>query len=109
MEGHSDTVYKVCFQEDEPQLISGSADCTVKLWDIVAGKKYKTLTHHKKSVWSLLPHSIEYSFLSLAADGMKLWKCPEGSYIRSIGEKEDDEILSCFDVSGKDLIAVGSE
>ena len=69
-------------QEDEPQLVSGSADCSIRLWDISTGKKFKSLTHHKKSVRALLPHPVEYSFISLASDGLKLWQCPQGNYIR---------------------------
>lgn len=63
--------------------MSGSADCTIRLWDITTGKKFKSLTHHKKSVRQIYPHPIEYSFISLASDGIKLWKCPDGEYIRS--------------------------
>lgn len=54
-------------------MISGSSDCTIKLWDIVAGKKFKTLSLHKKAIRALYPHKIEYSFLSMGSDGLKLW------------------------------------
>lgn len=54
-------------------MISGSADCTIKLWDIVSGKKFKTLTNHKKSIRGLINHPIEYSFVSVAGDGLKNW------------------------------------
>ena len=38
------------------QVITGSHDSTIRLWDLVAGKSLVTLTNHKKSVRSLALH-----------------------------------------------------
>lgn len=57
-----------------PQVITGSHDCQIKLWDLVAGKAMTTLTHHKKAVRALRMHPKEFSFVSAAADNMKKWQ-----------------------------------
>lgn len=38
------------------QVITGSHDCTIRLWDLAAGKSKVTLTNHKKSVRSVVLH-----------------------------------------------------
>ena len=42
------------------QIITGSHDCTVRLWDLAAGKSRVTLTNHKKSVRALAIHPTQY-------------------------------------------------
>lgn len=55
-------------------MITGSHDCQIKLWDLIAGKAMTTLTHHKKAVRALKMHTKEFSFVSAAADNMKKWQ-----------------------------------
>lgn len=108
-EGHQDTVFSLKMQEDEPQIISGSSDRSVRLWDLMSGKKFKSLTHHSKSVRALCVHPVEYSFLSVAADAVKLWKCPDGGFVRNFERTDYDGIMTSVDVSGEDVVCVGSE
>lgn len=41
------------------QVISGSHDCTVRLWDLAMGRTRVTLTNHKKSVRALALHPVQ--------------------------------------------------
>ncbi len=59
------------------QVITGSHDTTVRLWDLRKGVTSATLTHHKKSVRALVGHPREYTFASAAADNIKKWKLPD--------------------------------
>uniref|UniRef100_UPI00403F6085 nSTAND1 domain-containing NTPase n=1 Tax=Nostoc sp. 106C TaxID=1932667 RepID=UPI00403F6085 len=43
LEGHSSAVNSVAFSNDGQKLASGSADKTIKIWDIATGKAIKTL------------------------------------------------------------------
>jgi pleiotropic regulator 1 len=81
--GHTSTVADVKCQEADPQVITGSMDSTVRLWDLAAGKTMTTLTHHKKSVRALALHPSEFGFASGSADNIKGWKCPEGTFMQN--------------------------
>jgi len=39
--GHTDTVWSVSFSPDGKQALSGSADKTIKLWDVATGMEIK--------------------------------------------------------------------
>ena len=41
------------------QVITGSHDSTIRLWDLAAGKTMSVLTNHKKSVRALALHPTE--------------------------------------------------
>ena len=41
------------------QVMTGSHDCTIRLWDLAAGKTKAVLTNHKKSVRALVLHPSE--------------------------------------------------
>ncbi|BAM41864.1 PRL1 protein [Theileria orientalis strain Shintoku] len=91
--GHSGTVMSLVSQASEPQVISGSQDKTVRLWDLSTGRSIVTLTNHKKSIRAMSIHPTEYAFCSCASDNVKVWKCPEGQFIRNI--TGHNSILNC--------------
>jgi pleiotropic regulator 1 len=82
--GHTSTVSSVVCQATDPQIITGSNDQTVRLWDLAAGKSMCTLTHHKKSVRSVVLHPKLYMFASASPDNIKQWRCPNGEFIQVI-------------------------
>jgi pleiotropic regulator 1 len=71
-------------QEADPQIMTGSMDSTIRLWDLAAGKTMATLTHHKKSVRALVKHPTEFTFASASPDNIKQWQCPEGKFIQNL-------------------------
>jgi len=107
LSGHTNTVASVNSQGTDPQVISGSHDHTIKLWDLAAGKCLSTLTNHKKSIRALALHPTEYvpdakraGVLSTpltqthnpvcakvhvrlgAPDNIKQWYLPDGKFIQ---------------------------
>jgi len=58
------------------------------------GRSVKTLTNHKKAIRSMVFHHDEYTFASGAADNIKVWKCPEGEFIRNISGHS--AIINCL-------------
>lgn len=105
--GHGHVVGSIISQEFEPQVISGSHDCTVRLWDIGMGKSVSTLTNHKKPVRGLVFHHTEYTFVSGAHDNVKVWRCPEGEFLRNISGH--NEILNCLAVNRDNVLVAGGD
>ena len=54
LEGHSDFVSSVAFSPDGKQVVSGSGDKTVRLWDAATGTALQTLEGHSASVRSVV-------------------------------------------------------
>lgn len=105
--GHSHVVSSVISQEFEPQVVSGSHDDTIRLWDLSMGKTIHTLTNHKKAVRGMIFHPSEYTFISAAHDNVKVWKCPEGEFLRNIsGHKE---ILNTVSINRDNVLVAGGD
>lgn len=53
LEGHTDWISSVAFSPDGKQVVSGSDDQTVRLWDAATGVALQTLEGHTNSVYSM--------------------------------------------------------
>ena len=51
--GHTDSVYRVAFSPDESNIVSGSADTTVRVWDASTGQLLKIFSGHALPVRSV--------------------------------------------------------
>ena len=51
-------------QKTDPQVLTGSMDSTVRMWDLAAGKTVSTLTNHKKAVRAIGISPHEHTFVS---------------------------------------------
>lgn len=107
LEGHTSTVFTVDTQASEPQVITGSADATVRLWDLASGKSTSVLTRHKKGIRSVKFHHSEYTLLSAAADNIKLWKCPEGTFLRNFSGH--NAIINSLAINNENVMVTGAD
>jgi len=82
--GHTSTIASIGTQQFDPQVVTASHDTTIRTWDLAEGRTMSTLTNHKKSVRALGIHPKEYTFYSGGADNIKVWKCPQGNFLRNI-------------------------
>lgn len=105
--GHKQTVSSVLANECCPQVISASMDSTIRLWDVVAGKTLTVLTHHKRSVRALATHPTEYTFVSAAADHLKRWKLPEGTFLHNF--EGPGTIVNTVCVNADDVMVSGGD
>ncbi|XP_022828346.1 pleiotropic regulator 1 [Spodoptera litura] len=89
------------------QIITGSHDSTIRLWDLAAGKSMCTLTNHKKSVRSIVVHPTLYTFASASPDNIKQWKCPEGKFIQNLSGH--NAIVNCMAVNPEGVLVSGGD
>jgi WD40 repeat protein len=73
-EGHTGRVTSVAFNPDGRLLASGSADETIKLWDVATGREVRTLEGHTGYVESVAFSPDGKLLASGSWDGtIKLW------------------------------------
>mmetsp|Transcript_19168 Transcript_19168/g.32932 ORF Transcript_19168/g.32932 Transcript_19168/m.32932 type:complete len:518 (+) Transcript_19168:30-1583(+) len=107
LSGHNNTVCDVKAQGSDPQIVTASMDTTVRLWDLAAGKTMATLTNHKKSVRSIFLHPSEHTFVSASADNMKVWKFPEGEFVRNVSGHND--IINAVTINQDNVLVSGGD
>ncbi|CAG2104783.1 unnamed protein product [Medioppia subpectinata] len=105
--GHSNTISSVLCQSTDPQVITGSHDTTIKLWDIVAAKTRTTLTHHKKSVRSLVIHPKLNVFASGSFANLKQWCFPDGKFIQNLSGH--NAIVNSLAVNSDGVLVSGAD
>ena len=53
LRGHVNAVYQVCWSSDSRQLLSGSRDSTLKVWDMKTKKMKMDLPGHADEVYAV--------------------------------------------------------
>jgi len=84
--GHSKGIYSVAFSSDGKQVLSGSNDQTIRLWDAASGRVIKTFFGHTDTVLSvaLSPDNTKALSGSNSMDNsVKLWDVASGRVIRT--------------------------
>jgi WD40 repeat protein len=77
--GHSDRVYSVAFTRDGTQLISGSFDHTLKIWQLANGQCRQTLAGHTNGIYSLAVSPDGQHLVTGSLDHtIKLWELATG-------------------------------
>ena len=101
----TEEVFSVAFSPDGKTLASGGADYAVKLWDVVTGKKIRTLWGHNEEVFSVA-FSPDGKRLASGSDDCttKLWDLATGEEIWTLGNHEYYVWSVVFSPDGKRLI-----
>jgi len=93
-DGHSGTVLSVAFSPDGKQIVSGSLDRTIKLWDAETGNEIRTFSGHTSHVFSVSFSPDGRQILSCSADGtIRLWDVLTGREIAQFISFTDGEWL----------------
>jgi len=108
LSGHKHTIHSVVSQATAPEVITGSHDHTLRLWDLRTEKTTVTLTNHKKAVRGLAFNPTQNTFASGAADNIKVWKCPDGNFLRNMGE-EPKSVVNALACNSEGVLVSGQD
>ncbi len=108
LEGNADWVNAVSFSPDGQYALSGAADNTIKLWEVVTGREIQTfhgLTEQPISV-ALSPDGDR--LVSETSNGVvRLWDVESGEAIRTIEERSEAVLGATFSPDGKYILSGG--
>jgi WD40 repeat protein len=117
--GHSGSVYTLAFSSDGKTLASGSADRTVKLWDLTTGAVQATLPRHGASVWSVVfspdgknlvsGSAIWHEKRGYVSGQIKLWEVATAREINTIPGHIKMINSLAFSPNGKVLASAGDD
>lgn len=83
--GHTDGINSLCFSSDGKNIVSGSSDKTLKLWDLQTGLVLKTFKGHSGSVYAIAISKDGNFIISASQDQtIKIWDIVSGKEIRTI-------------------------
>ncbi|MCF2151378.1 hypothetical protein IQ276_034185 [Desmonostoc muscorum LEGE 12446] len=103
LEGH-DSINSISFSPDGKTLASGSADKTIKLWNVETGEEIRTIKTHYTSANSI---SFSPDGKTLASGGedktIKFWNVETGEEIRTLDGHNYDVNSVSFSPDGKTL------
>jgi WD40 repeat protein len=90
--GHSDSIH--CLQLDRQKLVSGSRDCTVRLWDPTTGREMNRIRFLNRGFPSCLSFNQSKLVLGTSANGVLV-------YDFSLSKRvEEDTDMLCSSLSG---------
>jgi hypothetical protein len=83
-------VNSVCFSADGRLVLSGSSDCTMRLWDIASGQCLRVFVGHSGWVYSVCLSADRCWALSASADHtVRLWDVANGQCLHTFEEHKD--------------------
>ncbi|MBI1916197.1 MAG: PQQ-binding-like beta-propeller repeat protein [Planctomycetes bacterium] len=108
LKGHTNKVFAAAFSRDSKTLATGSADRTVRLWDVATGKERAVLGGHTEAVSSVAFFPDSQTVASASFDRtVKLWDIASGKE-RSSLKGHDEEVLAVAISPDGRTLATGS-
>ncbi len=88
--GHTDSVLAVAVTPDAKRVISGSADYTLKIWDMVSGRELSTLTGHRGNVNAVAVTPDGKRAVSGSSDKtLKVWDLETNQLLATLNDTHD--------------------
>ena len=85
LSGHSDWVKSIAISPSSTQLVSGSLDSKIKLWNLATGQLEASLDYHDRGVFAVAISPDGKTLASTSWDKtIKLWELPSGDLIDTL-------------------------
>ncbi|KUJ10180.1 uncharacterized protein LY89DRAFT_710917 [Mollisia scopiformis] len=106
LEGHLDSVTSVAFSPDSKQVVSGSYDATIRLWDAATGAALQTLKGHTNLVTSVAFSPNGKQVVSGSDDKtVRLWDAATGAALQTLEGHSDWVRSVAFSPNGKQVVS----
>jgi small GTP-binding protein len=106
--GHTNAVNAVAITPDGKQIVSGSKDHTIRVWDLVSGNEIKVINAHDASIRSLaLTRDGTYAVSGSEDNSAQVWDLKKGTRLRTF-EGHDSWVRAVAITPDSQLVVTGS-
>ena len=107
IEAHSNWIWAIAFSPDGQYLASGSADTTIKIWNIKTGECNLNLDCSLNKVMSIAFHPNSRMLASGDGELIKLWNLKTGELIQTFAGHNGTVLSLVFDWQGNTIVSSG--
>lgn len=108
--GHTDYVCRVAFSPDGKWVLSGSADKTMRLWEVETGKELRRFEGHTSLVYGVAFSPVGKQALSGSLDKTpRLWDAQTGKQLRRFEGHNDYVFCVTFSPDGKQIVSASHD
>ena len=108
--GHEADVNDVEFSPDGLWLVSAGTDASIKIWNVLERKLYKTISGHKGKIWRLAFSPDGKTVASCSDDQtVRIWSIPDGKELHVLRNNSSQVFNVTYSPDGKWLAAGQSD
>jgi serine/threonine protein kinase len=110
LDGHAGAVLSVAFSPRGNYALSGSADSTLRLWDLKERKEAGVLRGHAGDVLHVAFNPAGHQAVSASADGtVRVWEVPRGRILKELKGHSKRVLCAAFTSDGRQVLACGED
>lgn len=106
-EGHSDAVTSVAFSPDGRLILSGSQDCTARLWETASGKELRRFKHPGTVRSVVFSPDGRKALTAGGDDWVRLWDVSTGRELRRFEGEQCEMTCAAFSPDGRRILSGG--